>query len=143
MFARISIALRVSSSIRPVGCIHPTLATYDERVKRVVLCGDDHLLLTVRAAVLRPVPFVIEPHLGLAELMTYESAHSPSLFVLCNSMSFQTVFVLKLGFREAFPSVPVITLVRSDDPADSAFEHPLAFAAGPAGLVELTKTLTQ
>jgi hypothetical protein len=112
-------------------------------MKRVLLCGDDQSLLTVRAAVLRTVPGEVETRSGLAELMTVGSAGHPDLFVLCNSMSFQDRVFAAAWIGEAFPAVPVITLLRSDDRATGAFEHPLSPVDGPAGLVSLSKALTQ
>jgi hypothetical protein len=112
-------------------------------MKRVFLCGDDTVLLGIRAAVLRMVPFEVETRMGLADLMAYESPETPSLFVLCNSMSRQDRVFAGAWIGGAFPRVPIITLLRGDDLAASAFEHPLFPVDGPAGLVKLSKTLTQ
>jgi DNA-binding response OmpR family regulator len=111
-------------------------------MKRVLVCGANSTLLSVRAEVLRHASFQADIALGFDGMKSYTAGQLPDLFVICSSLPFDQRLQANQWTTAEHPDVPVIVITRRADEEQTLHGEVLPMETGPAGLVEAARRLT-
>ena len=111
-------------------------------MKRILICGDDHALLDVRAQVLRLSSFDVDVVQGLKALRSMSTNSTPDLIILCTSMSLNDRETAKTIIEQRLPAVSLLTLLRGGESAFGGGNFMRSFD-GPDKLIQESRELTR